>query len=176
MYNRNNYSLYYLFLDKHNNLRNDEKDAHQPILKNALSIESLSQERRRRLLSCQTTMATIAPNNATKETNIMTDFSDLPVPVVKSTVGSSMLFWDRSCVGNGKVGLFEAVGLGIGAVGICSFLELSKVGLLMGTMVGISSSGNEVDEEGLTVTVAFDPLLDRLLEPAGVDARFVLGI
>ena len=121
-------------------------------------------------------MATIAPNNATKETNIMTDFSDLPVAVVMSIVGSSMIFLDCSRVGNGKVGLFEAVGLGIGAVGICSLLELSKVGLLMGAVVGVSSSGNEVDEEGLTVSVAFDPLLDRLLEPVGMNTGFVLGV
>lgn len=60
-------------------------------------------------------------------------------------------------------------------MGICSFTESSKVGNSMGAMVGVSSCGNELDEEGLAVTVTSDPSLDRLLALVGVPAGFELG-
>ena len=93
----------------------------------------------------------------------MTDFSDHPVAVVAKTVGSAMICWDWSTVGNGKV-----VGLAVG-------VELLELENSMGAMVGTSSSRNESSKEGLGVTVTFDRLLDRLLEPVGVPTEFALG-
>lgn len=120
------------------------------------------------MFACQTIIATIPPNKDTKDTSIIKDFSNPPVAVDTSAVGSSIICWDWSTVGNGKLELFKVVGLTVGA-------ESLEAEASTGAMVGTSSSRNESTKEGLGVTVTFDRLLDRLLELAGVPTGFVLG-